>query len=56
MNPATLSSKNVESARQEVRGPEELGPSIKRERILQRVKAARRRLAPNSSGPLARPR
>jgi len=46
--PASLSSKDVETARQEVRGPE-LGPALKRERILQRVQAARRRLAPKSS-------
>lgn len=53
--PPNLNSKNVESARQEGRGPE-LGPGLKRERILQRVKAARKRLAQNSSNPLARPR
>jgi len=53
--PATVSSKNAESTRQEVRGPE-LGPALKRERILQRVQAARKRLAPKSSNALARPR
>jgi len=31
--------------KQEVRGPE-LGPALKRDRILQRVRAARRRLTP----------
>lgn len=51
--PSNLSSKDVESARQEVRGPD-LGPTLKRERILQRVQAARRRLARNSSSPWAR--
>jgi hypothetical protein len=33
------------SPNQEVRGPE-LGPALKRDRILQRVRAARRRLTP----------
>jgi hypothetical protein len=34
-----------EQATQEVRGPE-LGPALKRDRILQRVRAASRRLTP----------
>jgi hypothetical protein len=43
----TTSSKDVPATRQEVRGPE-IGPALKRDRILQRVQAARKRLTPTS--------
>lgn len=51
--PASLSSKNVETPSGEIRGPE-LGPALKRERLLRRVQAAGKRLAPASSNSLAR--
>ena len=41
--PVSLSSKDVAKARQEVRGPE-IGPALKRDRLLNRVRAARQRL------------
>lgn len=41
--PAGLSSKDIVKAGEEIRGPE-LGPARKRERLLQRVLAARKRL------------
>lgn len=55
MNPpaATPASRNLDRAPSEVRGPE-LGPALKRDRLLQRVRAARKRLTPGSSGALAR--
>ena len=43
--PESLSSKDAEQASQEIRGPE-IGPALKRDRLLQRVNAARKRLAP----------
>jgi hypothetical protein len=46
MNPAgTLDSKDPVPTRDEVRGPD-LGPALKRDMVLQRVRAARKRLAP----------
>ena len=46
------SSKNPKQDTQEVRGPE-LGPIQKRDRLLQRVRAARKRLTP-ATGTLAK--
>lgn len=43
--PGPLSSKDVIRTQDEIRG--EIGPAPKRERLLQRVRAARKRLAPN---------
>ncbi len=45
--PGPLSSKDVTKARDEIRGPE-LGPALKRDMFLQRVRAARKRLSPIS--------
>lgn len=50
--PAALSS-DVTRARKEIRSSE-LGPTLKRERLLQRVRAARKRLPQTPRGPLAR--
>jgi hypothetical protein len=50
--PAALSS-DVTKAHQELRGPD-LGPASKRERLVQRVLAARKRLPQTPRGPLAR--
>jgi hypothetical protein len=41
--PGPLSSKDVNRTQDEIRGPE-LGPALKRDRLLQRVRAARKRL------------
>jgi hypothetical protein len=49
--PETLSSKDTKAARQ-IRGPE-IGPALKRDMLLQRVRAARKRLSPISSNGLA---
>ncbi len=46
--PTTISSKDVTRAQEEIRGPE-LGSATRRDRILQRVLAASRRLPRNSS-------
>lgn len=43
--PGPLSSKDVTKAQDEVRGPE-IGPALKRDLLLQRVRAARKRLPP----------
>ncbi|HEX6153855.1 MAG TPA: hypothetical protein VFZ19_10075 [Solirubrobacterales bacterium] len=43
--PGPLSSKNVARTRDEIRGPE-IGPALKRDVLLQKVRAARKRLAP----------
>lgn len=43
--PGPPSSKDVNKARKEIRGPE-IGPALKRDRLLQRVRAARKRLSP----------
>jgi hypothetical protein len=43
--PATITSKDVTRARKEIRGPE-IGPALKRDALLQRVRAARKRLSP----------
>jgi hypothetical protein len=48
--PGPLSSKDVIRTRDEIRGPE-IGPALKRDRLLQRVRAARKRLTP-ISGPV----
>jgi hypothetical protein len=45
--PAAL-SKDVSRAHQEIRSPK-LGPTLKRERLLQRVRLARKRVAANSA-------
>jgi hypothetical protein len=50
MNP---SSKDVSSTSEQTRRPE-IGPALKRDRLLQRVRAARKRLSPASSGQLAK--
>jgi hypothetical protein len=46
MNPP--SSKDASRTPDEIRGPE-IGPAIKRDRLLQRVRAARKRLTPARS-------
>ena len=51
--PDSLSSKDVTRAHDEIRAPE-LGPALKRDRLLQRVLAARKRLPETPSGALAR--
>jgi hypothetical protein len=43
--PGPLSSKDVKRTREEIRGPE-IGPALKRDKLLQRVRAARKRLSP----------
>jgi hypothetical protein len=43
--PGPLSTKDVNRTQDEIRGPE-LGPVLKRDRLLQRVRAARKRLSP----------
>jgi len=50
--PAAL-SKDVSRAQEEIRGPE-IGPAHKRDELLQRVRAARRRLAQAPPNALAR--
>lgn len=50
--PETLSSKDARKAAKEIRGPE-IGPALKRDMLLQRVRAARKRLSPISSNGLA---
>lgn len=50
MNPQSVPvSKDVTPTRQEVRGPE-IGPALKRDKLLQRVRAARKRLTPAADG------
>lgn len=51
--PPAAQSKDVTRAHQEIRDPE-LGPATKRERLVQRVLAARRRFPQTPRGPLAR--
>jgi hypothetical protein len=43
--PGPLSGKDVSRTEEEIRGPE-IGPALKRDRVLQRVRAARKRLSP----------
>jgi len=43
--PGPLSSKDVARTQDEIRGPE-IGPAPKRDALLQRVRAARKRLTP----------
>lgn len=43
--PGPLSTKDAVKAREEIRGPE-IGPALKRDVLLQRVRAARKRLSP----------
>jgi hypothetical protein len=43
--PGPLSSKDVSRTQDEIRGPE-IGPAPKRDLLLQRVRAARKRLSP----------
>lgn len=50
--PVPPSSKDVSRIQDEIRGPE-IGPALKRDRLLQRVRAARKRLSPS---PTAVPR
>jgi len=53
MNPP--SNKDVSRTPDEIRGPE-IGPAIKRDRLLQRVQAARKRVTPErTSGVLKLP-
>lgn len=52
--PAAL-SKDVTRAHAEIRSPE-LGPALKRERLLQRVRAARKRFPQSPGRALARTR
>jgi len=51
--PDSLSSRDVTRTHDEIRGPE-LGPAFKRDRLLQRVLAARKRLPQTPSNALAR--
>jgi len=51
--PASPSSKDVAKGRQEIRGPE-IGPALKRDRLLNRVRAARQRLPQAPPDALAR--
>lgn len=51
--PGPLSSKDVSKTHEEIRGPE-IGPALKRDRLLQKVRAAQKRLSPNPSHSLAR--
>jgi len=50
--PEPLRSKDVSRTPDEIRGPE-IGPSLKRDVLLQRVRAARKRLSP-TPGAVAR--
>jgi hypothetical protein len=50
--PAAL-SKDVSRAHEEIRSPE-IGTALKRERLLQRVRAARKRFPQTKGAPLAR--
>jgi hypothetical protein len=50
--PQSPSNKSVDQTRQ-IRGPE-IGPALKRERLLRRVQAAGKRLTSVSSNPLTR--
>ncbi len=43
--PGPLSSKDVDRTKDEIRGPE-IGPALKRDVLLQRVRAARKKLSP----------
>jgi hypothetical protein len=43
--PGPLSSKDVNRTQDEIRGPE-IGPALKRDMLLQRVRAARKKLSP----------
>ena len=43
--PAALSSKDEDKTREAIRGPE-IGPALKRDVLLQKVRAARKRLSP----------
>jgi hypothetical protein len=51
MNPAATSISDSKNARtpKQIRGPE-IGPALKRDMLLQRVRAARKRLTPASDG------
>ena len=51
--PESLSSKDVSRAHEEIRSPD-LGPARSRDRLLQRVLAARKRLPQTPANPLAR--
>jgi hypothetical protein len=51
--PGPLSSKDVNRTHEEIRGPE-IGPALRRDRLLQKARAARKRLAPVPSHRLAR--
>jgi hypothetical protein len=51
MNPP--SSKDDARSSEKIRGPE-IGPALKRDRLLQRVQAARKRLSPAPSGTLVK--
>lgn len=42
---APVTNKDVTPAPREIRGPE-IGPALKRDKLLQRVRAARKRLTP----------
>jgi hypothetical protein len=44
--PAPVSNNDVASTPRQIRGPE-IGPALKRDRLLQRVRAARKRLTPD---------
>ena len=51
--PATLSTEETVKARRVIRGPD-IGPAPKRDRLLQRVRAARKRLTPKAGDTPAR--
>jgi hypothetical protein len=50
--PGPLSSRDVTRTQDEIRGPE-IGPALKRDVLLQRVRAARKKLSP-IPGPMPR--
>jgi hypothetical protein len=51
--PGPLNSKDVNRTHEEIRGLE-IGPALKRDRLLQKVRAARKRLSPVPSPALPR--
>lgn len=51
--PGSLSSKDVDRTREEIRGPKP-GPALERDQVLRRVRAARKRLSPIPSNAPAR--
>lgn len=48
MKAPSAPSKDPKTTQEEIRGPE-IGPALKRDRLLQKVRAARKRLSPTPS-------